>query len=473
MSDSASSPVKEGDLLAGKYRVERVLGVGGMGIVVAARHEQLEQPVAIKFVRDDALGNEEAVARFLREARAAVKLRSEHAAKVLDVGTLESGAPYMVMEYLEGSDLGAVLIERGPLPVEVVAEYIVQACEAVAEAHAAGIVHRDLKPQNLFLARTVGGGVRVKVLDFGVSKTLANSSGGGALTQTRSMLGSPLYMSPEQMRSSRDVDARSDVWALGVVLFELLTRRWPYEAETMPELVLKVVTEPPHPLGQLRPDVPQAMIDIVERCLRKNPAERFANAAELATALEPFAPPESRVTVERARMAMGSTGRGPMVSSPLLASAETPARPALTPAAWGSGKGGTLVAAQPRRSGGIWIGGGIAMAALIGGAVFLLRGRDIPPAPAVVAPPPTATAVTAPPPVTPTAPAASAVLAPAPTDVAVPTQAPAPSASTPPATGATAAGPAWAKQPFVPAARGSAGPTPKPKPKSDDIPSLR
>src|ERR1700689_4591807 len=186
MSDSGSSPVKEGDLLAGKYRVERVLGVGGMGVVVAARHEQLDQRVAIKFVRDDALGNEDAVARFLREARAAVKLRSEHAAKVLDVGTLESGAPYMVMEYLEGSDLGAVLIERGPLPVEVVAEYIVQACEAVAEAHAAGIVHRDLKPQNLFLARTVGGGSTIKVLDFGVSK----SDYSGSLTNTGALLGS-------------------------------------------------------------------------------------------------------------------------------------------------------------------------------------------------------------------------------------------------------------------------------------------
>src|SRR5271169_813620 len=141
MSDSRTSPVKEGDLLAGKYRVERVLGVGGMGIVVAARHEQLDQRVAIKFVRDEALDNEDSVARFLREARAAVKLRSEHAAKVLDVGTLESGAPYMVMEYLEGSDLGAVLVDHGALTVQAAAEWIVQACEAIAEAHALGIVH--------------------------------------------------------------------------------------------------------------------------------------------------------------------------------------------------------------------------------------------------------------------------------------------------------------------------------------------
>ena len=290
MSESGPIPVKEGDLLAGKYRVERVLGVGGMGIVVAARHEQLDQQVAIKVVREEALGNTEAVERFLREARAAVKLRSEHAAKVLDVGTLETGAPYMVMEFLEGSDLAAVLGERGPLPFELAAEYVVQACEAVAEAHALGIVHRDLKPQNLFLTLTVGGGSKVKVLDFGVSKSMTTGSGG--LTQTRSMLGSPLYMSPEQMRSSRDVDARSDVWALGVVLFELLTQRWPFEAETMPELCLKVVAEPPQSLLALRPDAPPALVEIIEHCLKKDPKERYANAAELATALEPLAPPE-------------------------------------------------------------------------------------------------------------------------------------------------------------------------------------
>jgi len=380
MSDSPASPVKEGDLLAGKYRVERVLGVGGMGVVVAARHEQLDQRVAIKFVRDEALGNEDAVARFLREARAAVKLKSEHAARVLDVGTLESGAPYMVMEYLEGSDLGAVLSEGGPLPVEEVAEYVAQACEAVAEAHAAGIVHRDLKPQNLFLTRTVGGGARVKVLDFGVSKTLA-SSGGGSLTQTRSMLGSPLYMSPEQMRSSRDVDARSDVWAFGVVLFQLLTNRWPFEAESMPELVLKVVTEPPQSLAELRPDTPQAMIDVVERCLKKDPAERFANAGELALALEPLAPAESRITVERARVAMKTTGRGPMTSAPAIASAETPALEPLSlgPSGSGSGSGKSVATMVSTPTATSKVGVPVAprssrrplVASLVGGAVIL------------------------------------------------------------------------------------------------------
>ncbi|MDP9152426.1 MAG: serine/threonine protein kinase, partial [Myxococcota bacterium] len=303
-TEFGSLPVREGELLAGKYRIQRVLGVGGMGVVVAAHHEQLDQGVAIKFVRSDALANADAVERFLREARAAAKLRSEHAARVLDVGTLESGVPYMVMELLEGSDLAQVLEARGPLPVDLAADWIVQACEAVAEAHAAGIVHRDLKPQNLFLARTVGGAEKVKVLDFGVAKSTTPSVGG--LTRTRATLGSPLYMAPEQMRSSRDVDVRADVWALGVVLFELLTQRWPFEAEAMPELCLKVVSDPPQSLAAFRPDVPQRFVDVVERCLAKDPAERYANAAELAGALEVFALPGSRATVARAQLAMAN-----------------------------------------------------------------------------------------------------------------------------------------------------------------------
>src|SRR5271167_4895972 len=185
------TPVREGDLLAGKYRIERVLGVGGMGVVVAARHEQLDQLVAIKFVREDALGNADAIERFLREARSAVRLKSEHVARVIDVGKLESGAPYMVMEFLDGEDLGHVLEERGALPIDAAVQLVLQACEAVAEAHAAGIVHRDLKPQNLFLTRAVTGFPRLKVLDFGVSKTAGMTSDRqGALTRTRSMLGS-------------------------------------------------------------------------------------------------------------------------------------------------------------------------------------------------------------------------------------------------------------------------------------------
>ena len=406
MTDSA--PVREGDLLAGKYRVERVLGSGGMGVVVAAMHEQLEQRVAIKFVRDEALGNTDAVQRFLREARAAVKLKSEHAAKVLDVGTLESGAPYMVMEYLEGGDLSQILDDQGPLPIQTAAEYIVQACEAIAEAHAGGIVHRDIKPQNLFLAKSVGGAGKIKVLDFGVSKSMV-TSGAGGLTQTRSMLGSPLYMSPEQMRSSRDVDARADVWALGVVLYELLTKRWPFEAESMPELCLKVVSEQPTPVTTYRPDVPPGVVAVIARCLQRDPDQRYANAAELATALETFAPPASRIIAERARLAVAMSGNR-LVSSPSISIESQPgtdvlARTAATPAAWDSTKESSPIAPatkKPNRTG-LFIGIGAGVVAIGVGAV-LLRGHGqgppvepIPATAASVVPPPAAPATLAPP----------------------------------------------------------------------------
>jgi tRNA A-37 threonylcarbamoyl transferase component Bud32 len=376
------APVRPGDLILGKYRVEEVLGSGGMGVVVAARHEQLEQRVAIKFVRDEALGNDEAVQRFLREARAAVKLRSEHVARVIDVGTLESGSPYMVMELLEGADLAHILEDRGPLPLETVAEWIVQACEAVAEAHATGIVHRDIKPQNLFLARTVGGASKIKVLDFGVSKADASV---GALTQTKAMLGSPLYMSPEQMRSARSVDARADVWALGVVMFELLSQRWPFEAETMPELCLRVVTDPPNSLAALRPELPALFVDVVERCLEKDPMKRYANAAELASALEAFAPPASRIIAERARMAISSlsdTKAAAAAADPAAPNApsggkqpvdQAAARTALTPAAWGSGRHDVTARGRRRRSLVLWIGLG---AALVGGAATFIVVRS-------------------------------------------------------------------------------------------------
>jgi serine/threonine protein kinase len=345
--------VREGELLAGKYRVERVLGVGGMGIVVAARHEQLDQLVAIKFVRDEALGNAESVERFIREARAAAKLKSEHSAKVLDVGKLDSGAPYMVMEFLDGQDLGQVLLEQGPMTIELAAGLIQQACEAVAEAHAAGIVHRDLKPQNLFLTRTLDGSPKLKVLDFGVSKAIGLTSGGRAgLTRTSTMLGSPLYMAPEQMRSSRDVDGRVDIWALGVVLFELLTGRWPFEAETMPELCLKVVSEAPQPLGVLRTDVPPAIVAIVECCLQREPENRFASAHDLASALEPFVGRFSRRPRSNLRGTEFLANRGHPDGSPArtpVSPVQSSAPPARTPVPPGQSSAPRARASVPPR----------------------------------------------------------------------------------------------------------------------------
>jgi serine/threonine-protein kinase len=395
MNEAGPAPVRPGDVLAGKYRVERILGVGGMGIVVAARHEQLDQLVAIKFVRQEALSTSDATERFLREARAAAKLKSEHVAKVLDVGKLETGAPYMVMELLEGSDLAEVLAARGPMPVEMAAWLVLQACEAVAEAHSCGIVHRDLKPQNLFLTRTVGGSPKLKVLDFGVSKAVGLTSGGvGALTRTRAMLGSPLYMAPEQMRSSRDVDARVDVWALGVVLFELLTGRWPFEAETMPELCLKVVSEPPMALATLRDDVPAEFAAVIERCLDKEPGGRFANAAELATALEPFAPPASRVLAEHARLAIQTAPSGPRSSknsfpeiSMISSGARGTPRAASLPAAWGASADRPLSpsAGSARRLAGLSIGAAVVLAAA--GMLLVARvSRHAPPSPPPLAP---------------------------------------------------------------------------------------
>jgi hypothetical protein len=399
MAESGPLPVQEGQVIAGKYRVEKVIGMGGMGVVVAARHEQLDQRVAIKLVRGAVLGNEEAVERFLREGRAAARLKSEHAARVLDVGTLESGVPYMVMEFLEGSDLERVLAERGPLPVAVAAGWIAQACEALAEAHAVGIVHRDLKPQNLFLTHSVGGAEKVKVLDFGVSKSIETMTRGpGALTGTQSMLGSPLYMAPEQMRSSRDVDARADVWALGVVLFELLTQRWPFEAETLPALCLKVVSDPPRSLAELRPDAPEIMVRAIERCLEKDVDQRFANAAELASALEPLLPAASRVVVERARLVMAGLpatnlfGRHSPSPQRSVQGGRLPPRVARTPAAWDSGRGARAM--QRRRAGRLaWIGIGV-LAIAVGAGALVLRGRPGDPAsgtavsssPAAVAP---------------------------------------------------------------------------------------
>jgi serine/threonine-protein kinase len=300
-SINSAAGVREGDVLAGKYRVERVLGIGGMGVVVAAHHLQLDEKVALKFLLPEALDNPEAVARFAREARAAVKIKSEHVARVTDVGTLPNGAPYMVMEYLEGRDLAAWIAERGALPVEQAIEFVLQACVAVADAHALGIVHRDLKPANLFCVRRSDGYLSIKVLDFGISKMI-DTGGGSApvsVTRTASLMGSPLYMSPEQMRSSKNVDALTDIWALGVILFELIAGRPAFLAGSVTELAIKVANEPAPAIRGFRPDVPNGLEIIVARCLEKDRRKRYRDVAELALALAPFAPKRAQASVDR------------------------------------------------------------------------------------------------------------------------------------------------------------------------------
>jgi serine/threonine-protein kinase len=301
--------VKRGEIIAGKYRIDGVIGTGGMGVVLAAHDIGLDRAVAIKFLHGVSASVAEFSARFRREARAMAKLKSEHVARVLDVGALTSGEPFMVMEHLEGTDLSSLVEKRGPLPVSEVADYVLQASEAIAEAHAQGIVHRDLKPSNMFLARTSDGASMVKLLDFGIAKMSSEGSEAQqSLTTTTALLGSPAYMSPEQLLCARDADPRSDIWSLGAIMHKLLTGRPPFVAETMPQVCTLIVSSPPAHVRDVRPDVPSEMQDVILRCLEKKPEDRFLNVAELARALAPFAPASAHTSVERATAMMRAVG---------------------------------------------------------------------------------------------------------------------------------------------------------------------
>jgi serine/threonine-protein kinase len=295
-----TASVNPGDVLADKYRVERVLAMGGMGVVVAAHHLQLDELVAIKFLRDETLSDPEAVARFAREARAAIKIKSEHVTRVIDVGALTNGAPYMVMEYLEGETLATFLRLRGALPLGQAVEFMLQTCEAIAEAHALGIVHRDIKPANLFVTRRADGLMAIKVLDFGISK-LATTGGAWSsdLTRKSVALGSPSYMSPEQLACAGTVDARTDIWSLGVTFYEMLTGQVPFHADTTPQLCGKILRDPPPPARELRPNTPEGVEAIVRKCLEKERENRYENVGELAIALAAFGPQRARASAQR------------------------------------------------------------------------------------------------------------------------------------------------------------------------------
>jgi serine/threonine-protein kinase len=282
-----------GDVLAGKYRIEGLVGRGGMGAVFAATDLVLGRRVAVKTLLAEGLDRPGALPRFFNEARAAAQIDSEHVVRVLDVGAAEGGLPFIVLEYLEGVDLAHLARERRLDPVEAV-DYVLQALDALAQAHARGIIHRDLKPANLFLVRRAdgaGGRGHIKVLDFGISKITAAPFAQAGITASTAILGSPAYMSPEQLRSAKGVDARSDVWSVGVILYELLAGCTPFAAEEIGAIFAAILERTPAPVRSHQPGVAPGLDAVVMRCLARDPSQRFQSVSALATALAPFASP--------------------------------------------------------------------------------------------------------------------------------------------------------------------------------------
>ena len=377
MNQEPTAPVRIGEILAEKYRVERVLGAGGMGVVIEAVHVELGQRVALKFMLPEAAANAAAVERFSREARASARLQSDNIVHVTDIGTLTSGEPFMVMEYLEGEDLGQILQASGPLGADDAIDYVLQACAGLAEAHATGIIHRDLKPANLFLARRADTVSVVKIVDFGISKVSIPGVAGKA-TNTRDLMGSPLYMSPEQLASSSDVDARTDIWSLGVILYELLTAAAPFEGDMLPQLCSAVMLATPPSILEKRPDLPAGLWEVVAKCLEKKPNDRYANVGQLADALAAFAPPQSSATLVRISRLAGNL---PPTSA--VRSSSPSERPHLelvvqplghTASSWTPDRTTPLVPRSPKR---LWFAVAIVSALVGSGGAFALAHEGV------------------------------------------------------------------------------------------------
>jgi serine/threonine-protein kinase len=483
MSALQSSRTPEvGDTVAGKYRVVRKIAEGGMGVVVEAVHLQLDERVAIKFLRAEALGNPaggDIVARFLREARAALRIRSEHVVRVYDASILDNEVPYIVMEYLEGQDLEQALERRGPLPVAEAVDYVLQAAEALAEAHSLGIVHRDLKPANLFLLHSIAGVPMIKVLDFGISKDDALSGESLSITSAHAVLGSPVYMSPEQMRSTKDVDARADIWALGIILYELLTGRPPFCGETMPQMCSAILESVPLAPSRLRNQLPRPVEAAILKCLEKRADDRFPHVAALADALAPYGSDlgaEAATRIARGRLPGGRISG--MAVRPPASTLAALARTNKSETTQAEERWPIVEAPSPRRRALVRAGSALALAGLVLGAFFVTaflvaRGGSHRAAVKAVAPPVSALAPSeaAPLPVAdpPPEPAPLTVVAPPPSDeptaaqvVPPPNKSAIPPRRSKPVAAKPAAAPsgAPAPPPSVPAAPSTAAPAP-------------
>jgi eukaryotic-like serine/threonine-protein kinase len=318
-----TGPVRVGDIVADKYQIERTLGVGGMGVVVAARDQVLDRRVAIKFLLPKLAGSDTSVQRFVREARAATRLNSEHVVRLLEIEKLPSGTPFFVMEYLEGSDLRALLRERGAVSSTLAVDYMLQALQAVAEGHVKGIVHRDIKPGNLFLTTRADGTPLIKVLDFGIAKTLeSDAAESSSLTSSDDVrLGSPAYMPPEQLQNPRDVDKRSDIWSVGATLYELICGRPAFEGPGYLDLATRILSQPPSPLSArpLPSPLPPGLEQVIGKCLEKDRSQRYSDAAELAVALAPFGSDDARMSLSRVRGTLSSMSSLPALVSSIPA----------------------------------------------------------------------------------------------------------------------------------------------------------
>ena len=370
-----------GSTLAGKYLVEEVLGIGGMGVVVAAKHLQLDQKVAIKYLLPQALQNPEVVERFAREARSAAKIRGEHVARVIDVSKFDDGSPYMVLEYLEGNDLAKQLEKHGPLQPSDAVRYLLETCEALAQAHAAKIVHRDLKPSNLFLAEQPDKRAIIKVLDFGISKTADPQS--AALTKTSALMGTAFYMSPEQLIAPKTVDHRSDIWSLGVILYELLTGKPPFMGESVPEIIGGILSNSPESLRTKRPDLPAGIEAVVTKCMQTKADDRYQSVATLAAALGPYAADRDRISVEAIARVLGETiaktgtssppARASTVPSAVLPVATAPTVAAVTV----NGLSTSTITEKPKRGMMPLVAiGAVVVIAGVGGGIFLSKQKS-------------------------------------------------------------------------------------------------